>query len=102
MFLSEREFQRWRSFDITPEISKDKTPTFDLLLLLLELYFEALEVGIEDFAESRPLDIVFFTFISQVSRAIYELLFPQIKEIGKKSNVGRKAFLERKWIERVE
>lgn len=48
--LSESEFQRWRSFVIRLAISNDNTPTLDL-------WFGC-------------LDIVLFTLINQVSRAI--------------------------------
>jgi hypothetical protein len=45
MFLSERDCQRWKTFDIRPAISKAKTPT--------EALFDGFGIGLEVMTESK-------------------------------------------------
>jgi hypothetical protein len=45
MFLSERDCQRWKSFDIRPAISKASTPTED--------FFDGFGIGVEVMTESK-------------------------------------------------
>lgn len=67
MFLSERDCQRWRSFDIRPAISKAKTPTF---LDFREEGFEMGWCGVEEVFRTAS-KIAVFTLSSRVSSAMY-------------------------------
>lgn len=68
MLASERDCQRWRSFDITPATSNDKTAMrfcFDDVVLF----------GFEGLTESKLFENAVFKLMSQVSRAIEKFDF---------------------------
>lgn len=64
MFLSERDCQRWSSFDIREAISKANTPTVP------DFFRTSLAVGGVARTESKLWDIAVLTLMSHVSRAM--------------------------------